>query len=80
MDENLAIDSKEARKRLLSAYTVRDPGGFGEFVKRPLLNPVEQRDDKNRRKPHPLFVVGAFLIVVAAAAFFFFQHGGFHVR
>lgn len=74
MEPNDGLTSKEAHRRLLLAYREGNAGNFLEFVKRPLLNPVEQRDEKNKRKVHPMFVVGMFLLLVAVAAAFFFSH------
>ena len=78
MEANRNLTSKEAQARLLSAYKAGDPGGFAESVKRPLLNPIEQRDNKNKRKAHPLLVIGLMLLAVALAASFFFSHGDYH--
>ncbi len=78
MDPNQTITSEEAQARILSAYSAGDPVGFAEFVKRPLLNPIEQRDNKNKRKVHPMLVIGVVLVVLAVIAAFFFSHGGPH--
>ena len=78
MDANQTITSEEAQARLLSAYRAGDSGGFAEFVKRPFLNPIEQRDHKNRRKVHPLLVIGLVLLALALAATLFFSHGDQH--
>ena len=74
MEPSDGLTAKEAQRRLLLVYREGNAGSFLEFVKRPLLNPIEQRDEKNKRKVHPMFVVGMFLLLVAAAAAFFFSH------
>jgi len=74
MEPSERLTLKEAQQRLLFAYREGNAGGFMEFMKRPFLNPIEQRDEKNRRKLHPLFVTGMVLLVVAAAAAFYFRH------
>jgi hypothetical protein len=74
MAEAESLTSKEAQGRLLLAYRDGDAGGFAEFAKRPLLNPIEQRDEKNQRKAHPMLVIGVILIAVAIVAAFFFSH------
>ena len=78
MDANRTITSEEAQARLLSAYRAGDSGAFTEFVKRPFLNPIEQRDNKNRRNVHPLLVISLVLLALALAATFFFSHGDQH--
>jgi len=51
------ITPEEARARLLVAYRRSGDGEFVETLRRPLLNPVEQRDTSRRRKLHPLTAV-----------------------
>ncbi len=74
MEQNQGLTSKVAQERLLFAYRAGNAGSFMEFVKRPLFNPIEQRDEQNKRKLHPLLVIGVVLLVVAAGAAFLFHH------
>ncbi len=74
MEPNQSLTSKEARGRLLLAYRAGDAGSFTDFAKRPLLNPIEQRDEKNKRKLHPMLVIGLVLVALAFVAAFFFSH------
>jgi hypothetical protein len=74
MKESASLTSMEAQRRLLLAYREGNVGSFAEFVQSPLLNPIEQRDGKNKRKVHPMLVVGVVLLVVTVIATFFFSH------
>lgn len=74
MEPNQSLTSKEARGRLLLAYRAGDAGSFADFAQRPLLNPIEQRDEKNKRKLHPMLVIGLVLVALAFVAAFFFSH------
>ncbi|HUZ95369.1 MAG TPA: hypothetical protein VMU57_10685 [Edaphobacter sp.] len=74
MESSQRLTAKEAQRRLLFSYREGNAGGFLEFMKRPFLNPIEQRDEKNRRKLHPLFATGMILLAVAVAAAFYFRH------
>ena len=67
------LTSKEAQERLLLAY--RDGGAdpFRAFAVRPFLNPIEQRNEKNKRKAHPMLVVALLLLVGAFLAAWFFS-------
>ncbi len=76
MTELEYISTQEARARLLLAYRRSGDGAFVETLRRPFLNPVEQRDAEGRRRVHPLLVVGLVLLAVAGAAMAFFS---FHV-
>lgn len=67
------ISPQEARARLLLAYRRSGDGAFVETLRRPFLNPVEQRDAEGRRRVHPLLVVGLVLLAVAGAAMAFFS-------
>jgi hypothetical protein len=67
------ITSEEARARLLIAFGQSDDGSFVETLRRPFLNPIEQRDDKGRRKVHPLLIVGLVLAVLATIALLAFS-------
>jgi hypothetical protein len=67
------ITPQEARSRLLIAYRRSGDGAFVETLKRPLLNPVEQRDAAGKRRIHPLLVVGFVLLALAAASVAFFS-------
>jgi hypothetical protein len=67
------ITSEEARARLLIAFGQSGDGSFVETLRRPFLNPIEQRDDKGRRKVHPLLIVGLVLAVIATIALLAFS-------
>lgn len=67
------ISLEEARARLLVAYSRAADGEFLETLRRPLTNPIAQRNDKGRRKLHPLLLVGAILLVLAGATMTFFS-------
>ena len=74
MEDFKPITPEEAQQRLLIAYRAGRAGGFKEFMKRPLLNPIEQHDEQNRRKSHPMLVIGMILLLIAAAIAWFFSH------
>jgi hypothetical protein len=76
MAELETITSEEARARLLSAFSKSGDGSFVETLRRPFLNPIEQRDDKGRRKVHTLLIVGLVLLTLAGIALLVF---GFHL-
>ena len=67
------LTSKEAQELLLLAY--RDGGAdpFRAFAVRPFLNPIEQRNEKNKRKAHPMLVVALLLLAAAILAAWFFS-------
>ena len=67
------ISSEEARARLLVAYGRAGDGEFLETLRRPFTNPIVQRDDRGRRKVHPLLIVALILVVLAGAAMTFFS-------
>ena len=67
------ITPEEARVRLLTAYRQGGDESFQETLRRPLLNPVEQRNASGRRKLHPLLIVGFVLAVVAGASLIVFS-------
>jgi hypothetical protein len=67
------ISSEEARARLLVAYGRAGDGEFLETLRRPFTNPIVQRDDRGRRKIHPLLIVALILVVLAGAAMTFFS-------
>jgi hypothetical protein len=67
------ISLEEARARLLIAYGRAGDGEFLEALRRPFANPIAQRDDKGRRKVHPLFIVAVILLILAGAAMTFFS-------
>jgi hypothetical protein len=73
MPELEYISIEEARARLLVAYGRAADGEFLEILRRPLANPIAQRNDKGRRKAHPLLIVGAILLVLAGATMTFFS-------
>jgi hypothetical protein len=70
------ITPQEARARLLVVYKRAGDGAFVETLRRPFLNPVEQRNAAGRRKVHPLLVAGLVVLILAAATMAFFSlHG-----
>jgi hypothetical protein len=70
------ISSEVARARLLVAYGRAGDGAFLATLRRPFTNPIAQRDEKGRRKAHPLLIVALILLVLAGAAMIFFSvHG-----
>ena len=71
------ITAEEARSRLLVAYRRSGDESFVETLRRPFLNPVEQRNATGKRNLHPLLLVGLVLLVLAGAAMIFFS---FHIR
>lgn len=66
------ITPGEARARLLIAYRHGGDESFAETLRRPLLNPVEQRNAGGRRNLHPLLIVGFVLAAVAGASLIVF--------
>ena len=68
------ITPQEARARLLVVYNRSGDGAFVETLRRPFLNPVEQRNASGKRKVHPLLVAGLVLLILAAAAVTFFSY------
>ena len=67
------ITTAEARARLLIAYRQGGDESFSETLRRPFLNPVEQRNASGRRKLHPLVIVGVVLAAVAGASLIVFS-------
>lgn len=67
------ITPEEARVRLLTAYRQGGDESFAETLRRPLLNPVEQRNASGRRNLHPLVIVGFVLTVLAGASLIVFS-------
>jgi len=68
MAELETITPEEARARLLLAYSRSYDGRFLDALRRPLLNPIEQRNKKGRRRVHPLVVIGLVLIALAGVS------------
>ena len=66
------ITPEEARARLVVSYRKSSEGNFLEALRRPLLNPIEQRDDQGKRKVHPLLIVGTVLLILGGTAVAFF--------
>jgi hypothetical protein len=66
------ITPEEARARLVVSYRKSSEGSFLEALRRPLLNPIEQRDDQGKRKVHPLLIAGTVLLILAGSAVAFF--------
>jgi len=67
------ITTEEARVRLLAAYRQGGDESFDETLRRPFLNPVEQRNASGRRNLHPLVIVGFVLAAVAVASLIIFS-------
>jgi hypothetical protein len=67
------ITPEEARVRLLTAYRQGGHESFVETLRRPFLNPVEQRNASGRRKLHPLAIIGLVLAAVAGASLIVFS-------
>jgi hypothetical protein len=67
------ITPAEARARLLIAYRHGGDESFPETLRRPFLNPVEQRNASGRRNLHPLAIVGFVLAAVAGASLIIFS-------
>jgi hypothetical protein len=67
------ITPPEARARLLVAYRQGGDESFPETLRRPFLNPVEQRNSNGRRNLHPLAIVGFVLAAVAGASLIVFS-------
>ena len=67
------ITAEEARARLAIAYRQSGDESFVETLRRPFLNPVEQRNAEGKRNLHPLLVVGAVLLLLAIATMAFFS-------
>ena len=72
MPESTVLKPEEARKRLLLAYRAGNETSFFEMLKRPALDPIDQRDSQGRRRLHPLVVVGGVLVLLAIASTIFF--------
>jgi hypothetical protein len=70
------ISLEEAHARLLVAYNRAGDGEFLETLRRPFTNPIAQRDDRGRRKVHPLLIVAMILLVLAGATMTFFSLQG----
>jgi len=67
------ITPAEASARLLIAYRQGGDESFPETLRRPFLNPVEQRNARGRRNPHPLVIIGIVLAAVAGASLIVFS-------
>lgn len=67
------ITPEEARMRLLTAYRQGGDESFVETLRRPFLNPVEQRNASGRRKLHPLAIIGLVLAAMAGASLIVFS-------
>ena len=73
MEQINSLTPKEAQRRLLLAYKDGNIGDFAESMVGPFLNPIEQRDERNRRKIHPLLFIGIVLVLLAAGTLIFFS-------
>ena len=67
------ITPEEARVRLLIAYRQGGDESFSETLRRPFLNPVEQRNAIGRRNLHPVVIVGFVLAALAGASLIVFS-------
>jgi hypothetical protein len=67
------ITPAEARTRLLIAYKQGGDETFPETLRRPFLNPGEQRNASGRRNLHPLAIVALVLAAVAGASLIIFS-------
>lgn len=67
------ISPEEARVRLLTAYRQGGDESFVETLRRPFLNPVEQRNASGGRNLHPLAIVGFVLAAVAGVSLIVFS-------
>lgn len=67
------ITTAEARARLLIAYRQGGDESFPETLRRPFLNPVEQRNASGGRNLHPLAIVGFVLATVAGVSLIIFS-------
>ena len=67
------ISPAEARVRLLIAYKQGGDETFPETLRRPFLNPVEQRNASGGRNLHPLAIVGFVLAAVGGASLIIFS-------
>ena len=67
------ITTAEARARLLIAYRQGGDESFPETLRRPFLNPVEQRNASGGRNLHPLAIVGFVLAAVAGVSLIVFS-------
>jgi hypothetical protein len=70
------ISPEEARARLLAAYQAAGDGDFVETLRLPFTNPIDQRNERGKRKPHPLLVVGVVLLALAVVSMLFFSFMG----
>ena len=67
------ITPEEARGWLLIAYRQGGDESFVEKLRRPFLNPVEQRNGSGKRNLHPLVIIGFVLAAVAGASLIIFS-------
>lgn len=67
------VTPEEARVRLLTAYRQGGDESFVERLRRPFLNPVEQRNASGGRNLHPLAIVGFVLAAVAGVSLIVFS-------
>lgn len=67
------ITPEEARVRLLTAYRQGGDESFVETLRRPFLNPVEQRNASGGRNLHPLAIVAFVLAAVAGVSLIVFS-------
>lgn len=70
------ISHEEARARLLAAYQAAGDGDFVETLRRPFTNPIDQRNERGKLKPHPLLVVGLVLVTLAGLSMIIFSIRG----
>jgi hypothetical protein len=76
MGELEYVSPEEARARLLAAYRAAGDGDFVETLRRPFTDPIDQRNERGKLKPHPLLVAGLVLLALAGVCMLVFSLKG----